>query len=283
MRSVETIYRLICEVATQCDNVRLVVLNGSRANKETVLDQLQDFDIVYYVRDLSLVPNDNKWLDVFGERLIMQTLDDMIFDPPKVFDGLVYLMQFTDGNRIDLTIRELEYLDKDLNEDSLSKIILDKDHLAPHNIPDESSYFVQKPTEALYHSCINELLWVSLYVVKGIIRNEYVYAHDHLNIMRNCLKGLLNWYIGHHHDYQVNVGKHCKSYEKLLPSSYYVRFIESYRSATCEEIIEGLYTILDFANEIALKVSVYNHFDYDINEYEKVLEFIHRQFEQFEV
>ncbi|MFH5881844.1 aminoglycoside 6-adenylyltransferase [Liberiplasma polymorphum] len=282
MRTEQEMTDLILNVANENPNIRLVMMNGSRVNPNIEKDSLQDFDIVYYVKDIASFSNDREWIDVFGERLIMQTLDDMIFDPVPESKDYVYLMQFNDGNRIDLTIRDILHVHDDLNEDSLSMILLDKDTLIKHPItPNESSYFVEKPSKAIFDSCLNELYWVSLYVVKGIIRDEFVYAVDHLNIVRNCLKGLLDWYIAEQFSFNVSVGKNCKRYKELLPITLYLRFISTYSIKDYDEILSSLYNCLELANEIALKVSFVLRYDYDETVHESIIDYIHKLTEDY--
>ena len=51
--------------------------------------------------------SDDKWLDIFGERLILQKPEDMeLF--PAVEKGFSYLMLFTDDVKIDLTLLPLD-------------------------------------------------------------------------------------------------------------------------------------------------------------------------------
>ena len=51
------------------------------------------------------------WLDIFGERLILQKPEDMeLF--PAVEKGFSYLLLFTDDVKIDLTLLPLELIDE---------------------------------------------------------------------------------------------------------------------------------------------------------------------------
>ena len=71
--------------------------------------------------------SDDKWLDIFGERLILQKPEDMeLF--PAVEKGFSYLMLFTDDVKIDLTLLPLELIDEYFTWDKLVKLLLDKDN-----------------------------------------------------------------------------------------------------------------------------------------------------------
>jgi aminoglycoside 6-adenylyltransferase len=63
MRSEEEMYALIQDFALKDPRVRLVLLSGSRANLDAPRDDLQDFDVVYFVNDLDSFRGSEAWLD----------------------------------------------------------------------------------------------------------------------------------------------------------------------------------------------------------------------------
>jgi aminoglycoside 6-adenylyltransferase len=104
MRTEQEIISLILNIA-KCDlRIRAVVMSGSRANPNVAKDIFQDFDITYFVSDIESFKNDENWIRKFGEIMILQIPEAMV-NPPPMGDGrFTYLMQFMDGNRIDLTL-----------------------------------------------------------------------------------------------------------------------------------------------------------------------------------
>ena len=52
MRSDKEMFDLILNVARNDDDIRAVIMNGSRVNPNVKKDPFQDFDIVYFVRDV---------------------------------------------------------------------------------------------------------------------------------------------------------------------------------------------------------------------------------------
>ena len=134
MRSDEEMLELILDVAKKDDSIRAVTMNGSRVNPNAKKDPFQDFDIVYLVRDVEPYKRNKAFISQFGEMMILQTPEDMV-DPPAEDDGhYSYLMQFLDGNRIDLSFFSLEKISSCI-EDSLTIVLLDKDHLIPELPP----------------------------------------------------------------------------------------------------------------------------------------------------
>lgn len=68
---------LILGVARADERVRAVCLNGSRVNPLAPRDKLQDYDVVYLVTELDAYLTDDSWIDVFGERVILQMPERM--------------------------------------------------------------------------------------------------------------------------------------------------------------------------------------------------------------
>ena len=85
-------------------------MNGSRANPNVRKDIFQDYDIVYVVTETASFLEDRSWIDVFGEPIVVQEpdkLDKMQGREVDFKNSYTYLMQFTDGNRIDLHIQTM--------------------------------------------------------------------------------------------------------------------------------------------------------------------------------
>ena len=135
MRSEQEMLDLILTTARNDERIRAVIMNGSRVNPNARPDPFQDFDIQYIVTDVEPFRHNLSWIRCFGELMIMQMPDEMA-DPPPEADhaGFTYLMQFMDGNRIDLNLSPISCL-PNLPEDSLSVALLDKDGCLPHFDP----------------------------------------------------------------------------------------------------------------------------------------------------
>src|ERR1044072_2325872 len=104
MRTEQQMFDLILETARCDERIRAVIMNGSRANPNAPRDPFQDFDIVYIVTDLEPFTRSLEWIQRFGERMILQMPEDMQDSPPDAGGFFSYLMQFADGNGIDLRI-----------------------------------------------------------------------------------------------------------------------------------------------------------------------------------
>jgi aminoglycoside 6-adenylyltransferase len=223
MRSEQEMLDLIVDTAKNDERIRAVVMNGSRANINAPYDVFQDFDIVYLVTDVAPFKKDFEWIKRFGELMILQMPEDMQDPPPSEDDGFTYLMQFKDGNRIDLGIYPLNKL-KEITKDSLSAVLLDKDQIIGIIPPANEEIYLPKPPSAkAYADCCNEFWWVSVYVAKGLWRKEILYARYMLDqVDREELMKMLKWYIGIRTGFSKNPGKFGKYFEKYLEPNLWV-------------------------------------------------------------
>jgi len=275
MRTEKEMFDLILQTAQKDKRIRVVILEGSRANSNSPRDILQDYDIVYIVEELAPFVNDPSWAERFGELLIMQ-IPDTMQDPPSSLGGhFTYLMQFRDGTRIDLSFYTLEAY-RVRGRDSLSVLLLDKDHKFENfSAADESDYYPKPPTAKTFSDCCNEFWWVSIYVAKGLWRNEITYAKFMLDeIVRAQLMKLLIWYIGMQTNFHRNPGKQGKYFQTFLSTTEWDSLLKTYADADIDHNWEALYTMAELFQTVALQVADRFHFSYPDEECLGVLEFL---------
>lgn len=243
-------------------------MEGSRTNQNIPKDRFQDFDVTYFVDDPALYTEDDTWVNVFGERLIMQKPEDMeLF--PAVEDGYSFLMFFTDYNKIDLTILPLTALEDYLNGDGLREILLDKDgRVEEKPTPTDKEYHIQKPGARSFDDCCNEFWNITIYVVKGLCRRELLFAIDLLAMMRNELLRMLSWQGGSAYGFTFSVGKNYKFIGQYLPAEQWQALLSTYRTDSVENTWRSLFTchelFRDAAKNFAAKYG-YTYPDYDEN------------------
>ncbi|MHA4741465.1 aminoglycoside 6-adenylyltransferase [Dyadobacter sp. MSC1_007] len=241
---------LILDVARSDARILAVLQDGSRSNPNVVADIFQDFDIIYVVKDLSPFLEDHDWIDVFGERIITQMPEDMELYPPspELKGAFSYLMQFTDGNRIDLLLVTLNHLDEFTN-DSLCKVLWDKAGIFHRRVLPEASeatYIVQKPSFRSFNDCCNEFWYTNSGLVKGLWRGEVVLVQELLNrVIRVALLQMMDWYIGCRHNFAVNPGKNGKFYQRYLEPQLYEKLLATYPPATLPKIWKAVYESMD--------------------------------------
>ena len=246
VRNPETMFHLIENVALKDDNVRAVVLNGSRARPDLRVDIFSDYDVVYFVEDFNEAKQKN-FQDLFGETLIVHTSEDMIYMPDPSESRFIFQMLFKDKNRIDLSIRPISYLEKHLEEEPIYKVLIDKDErLNMHEKAELSVYTVDKPSEALYRSAVNTFLWLEPYVAKGLYRHEHIYALKHFTLLRDALETMLKWRMGVQTKFDAIMGKDMKHMRHYLGEDVYNEYLKTYTTGETKKIWSALFYIHDY-------------------------------------
>jgi len=274
-RTEQEMMDLILDRAKNDDLIRAVVLNGSRANPKISKDIFQDFDIVYLVTDLVPFINDHSWIKVFGEVMILQMPKNSALIPEPDDGTFTYLMQFMDGNRIDLSLVPITMKDEVLKSDGQRKLLLDKDHIYK-DFPDSSDieYIVKPPTGKQFDDCSNEFWWMCPYVAKGIWREELPYAMGMYEYTRGMLFQMVKWSIGISTNYSISVGKQGKYFKKYLKPKIWERLVRTYSRGEYDDLWESLFEACAVFTELASEVAKYFGFNYPSDEYKKVEKYL---------
>jgi aminoglycoside 6-adenylyltransferase len=271
MRSEAEMLDLIVNTARRDERVRAVIMNGSRVNPNVPKDFFQDYDVVYIVTEKESFLSDPRWIDVFGERMILQLPDEMSDPPPEGSDSYAYLMQFADGNRIDLSLYPVNKLDT-LEQDSLTLTLLDKDGILPQFPPsNDSGYLPAPPSAKAFFDCTNEFWWVCPYVAKGLWRGELPYTKEMLELyVREQLMKMLNWYVGVRTEFKTSPGKMGKYLDKYLEPDLWKLLLQTYSDAEYDHIWDSLLTMGDLFRRTAKSVADHFGFTYPAGEDQRV-------------
>ncbi|KIE46371.1 streptomycin adenylyltransferase family protein [Clostridium argentinense CDC 2741] len=120
-----------------------------------------------------------------------------------------------------------------------------------------------------YGDCCNEFWNVTPYVVKGLCREEILFAIDHLNqILRHELLRMISWNVGIETGFTLSVDKNYKFLDKYIPDDLWNRLLSTYCKALfiCHELFRKV------SKEVAEVLGfVYTEYDKDIIRYTKDL------------
>jgi len=263
MRSEHEMLELILNTAKDDGRIRAVILNGSRVNPNAPHDLFQDFDIVYLVTETASFHHDFNWLKRFGEIMILQLPEEMQDPPPSPSEGFAYLMQFMDGNRIDLSIVPTEKLSEHI-QDSLSLVLLDKDNIIPPLAsPSERDYLPRPPTAKQFADCCNEFWWMCPYAAKGLWRGQITYAKYMLDpVLRDELMKMIRWYIGVQTQFAKNPGGFGKYLQKHLEPELWDMLMKTYTDASVDNTWEALDIMCRLFRRVAIRVAEHCGFEY---------------------
>lgn len=272
---------LILQKAKEDERIRAVTMEGSRSNANAVHDEYSDFDICYYVTDIREFTNQPEWIRYFGEILIVQCPDDW-YDHPYDYQGherFAYLIQLEDGNRIDLSLVDIRNMEKERENREPRTVLLNKDHFdALIPVDHERAFYIQKPSEKEYADTCNEFRWVSLYVTKGLCRDEFYYARHCYDLVMDMMIRMLQWKIGVEHEFQVTTGSYGKYMKRFLSEAEMQRFRGIFPDGTYADIWVKLFRMYDYFAENAQYVAAKLGYSFDEDETQRVRGFLmHRE------
>ena len=245
--------------------VEAVAMSGSRTNPKAQKDEFQDYDVVYVVDDLANLTSNLSWLDQFGKRIIEQ---EVALDHRRLF-----LMLFEDGNRIDLTLCPKEHIQEWVDSEAGFTVLEDPEHLFEPYSQNLERYWTSPATETNFVKSCNEFWWVSAYVVKGICRNQIIYAIDHLyGICQQEFLKILAWQVASDRG-KVDIGKNCKYLFNHLPVEKEKELSNLLDFSSLDKITQSLFDTMQLFHQEAQSLAQKMDFDYDKEVAEKMIQY----------
>ncbi len=264
MRTESEMLNLILQIAKNLQ-VEAVAMSGSRTNSQAPQDEFQDYDLVYVVDDIDNLTSDLSWLDLFGKRIIEQEVG---FGHRRLF-----LMLFEDGNRIDLTLCPKDHIQEWVDSEAGFTVFEDPEHLFEPYSQNLERYWTNSATEKDFERVCNEFWWVSAYVVKGICRNQLIYATDHLyGICQQEFLKILAWQVASDRG-RVDVGKNYKYLFNYLPAEKEKEFSNLLDFSSIEKLTQSLFATMELFHQESQFLANKMGFDYDMEVADKMIEY----------
>lgn len=262
MRINKDIFDLVIQTAEKLQ-IDAVALSGSRINDQVQKDEFQDYDVVYVVDDLDILISDLSWLDQFGKRIIEQEV--------TLGHRRLFLMLFEDGNRIDLTLCPKDYFQEWVDSEADYTALKDEKGLFESYTTSPQRYWTSPASESDFEKACNEFWWVSTYVVKGIRRNQMIYATDHLyGICQQELLKILAWQVASDQG-KVDIGKNYKYLFHYLPTEKEKEFSTLLDLSSIEKVSQSLFATMKLFNCEAQKLAKKMGFAYNHKEAKKMM------------
>ena len=253
--------------------VEAVAMSGSRTNPKTLKDEFQDYDVVYLVENFEELISDLSWIDQFGKRIIEQEV--------TLGHRRLYLMLFEDGNRIDLTLCPKEHIQEWVDSEAGFTVLEDPEHLFEPYSPNIERYWISPASEIDFEKVCNEFWWVSAYVVKGICRNQVIYATDHLyGICQQVLLKVLAWQVASDRG-KVDIGKNYKYLFNYLLAEKENEFSSLLDFSNSDKIIQSLFDTMQLFHQEAQSLAQKMGFDYDKEVAEEMIEYAEERVKKF--
>ncbi|HEO3871406.1 TPA: aminoglycoside 6-adenylyltransferase [Streptococcus agalactiae] len=272
MRDEQEIYNLVLNIANRDKRIEAVLLNGSRANPNVPKDDFQDYDIVFVTNFIEDIISDTYYHKKFGDILIMQKPNE--FRNKMEYNCFAYLMQFQDLTRIDLRLIKPEFLE-DYLDDAFSKVLLDKKNkYLDYNFERSALYETKQLSEDEINKILNEIYWVSTYVVKGIARNDIICSEFMIsNPIKNAFIKLLKQKILIEKELDsLSFGKLDKDILQYITDKD--QLLKIFSNKSLKDIESNLRFLLDETNQMAKYISINRKLNLNQGEYQSAMKFM---------
>lgn len=261
MRNEREILTLIFDFAKNRQAIRAVTLEGSRANPNITNDRFCDYDISFFLDKKSLQnlkeDKQDKWLEHFGNLLMLQKPESMELYPPDLKKGwFSYLCLFDDGVRIDFKLIPLEDIEFYQHNERLMQVLLDKDKRFADALPaSDCAFFIKPLSRQSFLDCCNEFYWLYVCVEKDLLRGEILLANAHIHAMRESLLIMLSWHIAISREaFNFSLGKEYKFLPQFLTPKLTQKLYECYHLGDKKQAKKTLKALEKLFAKIARKV-----------------------------
>ena len=272
MRTESEILNLILHTAKTLQ-VEAIAMSGSRTEDRAPKDEFQDYDVVYVVENLDELITDLSWLDRFGKRIIEQEV--------TLGHRRLYLMLFEDGNRIDLTLCPKDRIQEWVDSEAGFTVLEDPNGLFEPYSPSPQRFWTNPASAIDFENACNEFWWVSAYVVKGICRNQIIYAIDHLyGICQQEFLKILAWQVASNRGV-VDIGKNYKYLFNYLPTEKEKEFSDLLDFSSIDKITQSLLATMQLFHREAQRLAQKLGFDYDKEVAEKMIQYAEERVKKF--
>jgi len=264
MRTETEMFDVILQTAKVLQ-VDAVAMSGSRTNPKAPEDEFQDYDLVYVVDNLDNLTSDLAWLDQFGTRIIEQH--------NILGNRSLYLMLFEDGNRIDLTLCPKDHIIEWVDSEAGFTVLVDEKGLFESYSPSPERFWIHSASNSDFEKTCNEFWWVSAYVVKGICRNQLIYATDHLyGICQQELLKILAWQVASDRG-TIDIGKNYKYLFNYLLSEKEKEFSALLDFSSLDKITQSLFATMQLFHQEAQSLAQKMGFKYEKEVAEKMMRY----------
>ncbi|MFD1466255.1 aminoglycoside 6-adenylyltransferase [Lapidilactobacillus mulanensis] len=249
----------------QNDDLRVFGMNGSRTNAHIAEDNFKDYDVVFFTDNVAKYQKETTFLHEFGAPMLITTPGhDGLYAPEEQdVDGrYVYLVLYQSGLRIDWQFRPLKQLTGYLTEDTLTRIVSDKDGRVTEAVnPSDRKYWLRRPTPQEFQSAIKEFWWQFCNTLKATIRQETFLAQFYLNLTRTELIRLLTWHVASTHGFDRSYGKEFQQTQAYLDAKTQREIWTSFDTSSIRNIYAALKSMAQLEKKYTQLVADQQHFE----------------------
>jgi len=261
----------------------LILLAGSRAQENGLVDRYSDYDITLFLEDIKVLSQQNKWLIRFGE--VMVGISESMEFGQRSFPSRLVI--YENGTKVDFVLLDMRSLDRMVSEQKLPdwiqagyRILVDKENKAKEiGKIFESAAPRRLPTRQEYHHVINEFFWEVTYIAKHLKRDDLWPAKYCGGILRqDMLLPMLEWYELAKRGPDYNTRHMGKGIKKWLSKDKYDQLQQTYTGADSEDNWRTLFKMMHLFREVTKEVGQMLEYPYPEDLDQKVTAYIEHIF-----
>ena len=263
------------------DDVRAMLLTGSRSDPSASVDEFSDFDIVLVVNDVHAYLAEESWLAEFGPVLALYR------DPVRLEQGcerFCRVTQYEDGTKIDFTVWPVDIVPRISQLPGLPdyldmgyRVLLDKDQLtAGLKAATHKAYVPAKPSQHDYLILVEHFLSNAPYVAKHLCRGDLVpmkYVMDHV-MKLEYLRTMLEWLMEIDHGWTVKPGAYGKGLAQYVGRETWARLERTYVGAGIAENWGALFETISLFRTVATEVAERLGYTYPLDLDDRVTRYV---------
>lgn len=262
MRKPDEVLKEIANWAERNDEIRTVILTGSRADPNAPADLFSDYDIEIVVNNPGKFLDNEEWLSAFGEPLIIIHTND---------DFTLRMVIYKDYVRIDFRIYSVKDFEQSNVQTQLPqhldkgyKILLDKDQITLNlKPPAYDSFIITKPSKKEFLAVVTNFWWDTTYVAKSLWRNELFYAKYMLDsvIRFSYLQKIIEWQISMQHNWQIS-NKYGRFFKQYLDTATWRELENTFAGSDIEENWNALFATSNLFRRLAMSIAAETGYSY---------------------
>jgi aminoglycoside 6-adenylyltransferase len=193
----DSILEAIITWAQECSLARTLILTGSLARQDDLIDDLSDIDVEIISADPAELMASNAWLSNIGSLITV-----LVLDPSPEQRWATRLAIYTHGVKVDFTLAGLERIKEMVAAEKLDplyergyQVLVDKDGTtnrlprAMRTLPTPTA-----PSQDEFNASVEEFWFEAFHVPKYLIRNELWLVKNRDRTMKDLLLRMLEWH-----------------------------------------------------------------------------------------
>jgi aminoglycoside 6-adenylyltransferase len=259
------------------DNIRAIIVNGSRGDPGRVPDDLSDYDVAVLMRNPESV-KDDRWISRFGDIMVRWPMTPGDTGLPG---WITQLVLFRSGLRIDFQFGSTKTGSIEC-AGPFHCVLVDRDQLTEaierRDVPGTS---IDPPTEDEFIDRINAFWWDIPYVAKALRRDELDYARYIMDgdTRFEKLHPLIRWKIGMEHGSSTDVGIFGRWFQRYLDDNVWARYLETFSGADSDDQWRAMFAMCRFVEELGTEIAGHYGFEYPDETGEMVTEYLQKLYE----